>query len=92
MKIERILVQACCGKTATIFKIDRPITTQLLTALADKGFTERPNFTKAGLLYMDNLDFTLTGSIGTDRLHINCKQKECVQKLNELEALFLQME
>jgi hypothetical protein len=92
MKIERVLVKACCGKTATLFKIDRPITTKLITDLAAKGFTENSNFTKAGLLHMNNLDFILTGSIGTDRLHINCKLKDCEQKLNELEGILLQME
>jgi hypothetical protein len=92
MKIERLLVKACCGKTATIFKIDRPITAKLITALVEKGFTEKPNFFKAGLLYVDNMDFIITGSIGIDRLHITCKSVECSQKLNELEGLLLQME
>lgn len=92
MKVERVLVKACCGKAAIIFKIGKPITTEFIGALADKGFMERPNFTKAGLLYMDNPALILTGSIGTDRLHISCKLKECDQKLNELEGLLLQME
>lgn len=92
MKVERIIVQACCGRTGIVLKIGRPITSDLIKTFVDMGFTEAPNFTKAGLLYVDNLDFIVTGSLGTDRLHVKCKQKECDQKLNELEGLLLQME
>jgi len=92
MKVERIIVQACCGKTGIVLKIDRSITTEFLKALIEKGFTEAPNFTKAGLLYVDNLDLIVTGSLGTDRLHVKCKYKDCDKKLNELEGLLLQME
>lgn len=92
MKVERILVQACCGRTNTIMKIDRPITAEFITALVAQGFHEAPNFTKAGILYADNLDFILTGALGQDRLHVKCKHSNCDGKLNELEGLLLQME
>lgn len=92
MKVERILVQACCNRTASVFRIDRPITANLITALVAQGFHEAPNFTKAGILYVDNLDFILTGALGQDRIHVKCKHKDCDGKLNELEGLLLQME
>ena len=95
MKIEKITVAACCGRTSTMFRIERPITTVLLTTLIAQGFTEFPNFTKAGVLYVDNMDFILTGSLGQDRLHVRCKRSdpvECDKKLNELEGLLFQME
>lgn len=91
MKVERVVVQACCGKTAVVFKLDQPITGNLITSLVGRGFTEATAFTKAGILRVDNLDFILTGSLGTDRIHVNCKFKNCDQKLNELEGLLLQM-
>lgn len=92
MQVERILVQACCGRTASVFKINRPITTELITTLVAQGFREAPNFTKAGILYVDNLDFILTGALGQDKLHVKCKHSDCDGKLNELEGLLLQME
>lgn len=92
MKLERFTVQACCGRTNIVFKIDRPLTVQFLTDLVAKGFTEDSKFTKAGLLYVDNLDFILTGALGGDKLQAKCKQQDCDQKLNELEGLLLQME
>jgi hypothetical protein len=92
MKVERFTIQACCGRTSIIFKLDRPIASDLLAFLVSKGFTEDEKFTKAGMLYVDNPDFILVGALGADKLQAKCKPKDCTQKLNELEELLLQME
>lgn len=92
MKVERFTIQACCGRTSIIFKLDRPIASDLLAFLVSEGFTENVNFTKAGMLYVDNPDFILTGALGADKLQAKCKPKDCAQKLNELEELLFQME
>lgn len=92
MKVERIIVQACCGRTNTVLRVDRPITTEFITILVSKGFTESQSFTKAGVLYVDNLDFILTGALGQDRLHVKCKHNDCSVKLNELEGLLSSLE
>lgn len=91
MKVERFSVQACCGKTAIIFKTDQPITQEVINKLIQLGFKEQPHFTKAGILYADNPDFILTGPIGQDRLTVKCKHAECTEKLNNLEVLLQQM-
>jgi hypothetical protein len=88
----RYTVQACCGKTNVIFKLDRSIDLKLLNFLVDKGFVEEANFTKVGMLYVNNSEFTLTGAFGGDKLQAKCKLKDCAQKLDELEGIFLQME
>ena len=92
MKIERFSIQACCGSTAIIFKTDRPISETHLKSLVNLGFTESPQFTKAGILYVNNLDFTLTGPLDSDRLTVRCKHADCTQKLNDLEVLLQQVE
>lgn len=92
MKVERFNVQACCGRTNVIFKIGRPLDTAFLAALVSKGFVEDSKFTNAGLVYVNNSEFTLTGPLGSDKLQAKCKLKDCAQKLNELEGLLLQME
>jgi hypothetical protein len=93
MKIQRFSIQACCGRTAVIFKTDGPLSAEFLAFLLKNGFIESPHFTKAGILYVDNPDFNLTGPIGSDRLSVNCKHKhaDCAQKLNDLEVLLQQM-
>lgn len=91
MKVERFTVQACCGKTSIIFKTDQPLGNKHLAALVSAGFNEQIHFTKAGIIYVDNLDFTITGPIGSDRLQVKCKLADCSQKLNDLEVLLQQL-
>jgi Ni,Fe-hydrogenase I small subunit len=91
MKVERFTVQACCGNTSIMLKTDQPLTKDFLGKLVSHGFNEHPHFTQAGILYVDNLDFILTGPIGSDRLQVKCKKRDCEQNLNNLEALLLQL-
>lgn len=91
MKVERFVVQACCGKTAVIFKTDQPITKDHLAKMVSLGFREQVHFTQAGILYVDNPDFILTGPIGSDRLTVKCKHAECTEKMNNLEVLLQQL-
>ena len=91
MKVEKFTVQACCGKTTTIFKTDQAITKEFLTKLISVGFNEATHFTQAGILYADNMDFIVTGPFGSDRLQVKCKKANCDQKLNDFEVLMLQL-
>jgi len=91
MKVERIIVRACCGKTALIFKTDQPVTKVHIESLKKMGFNESTHFTTAGILYVDNSDFIITGPLGSDRLTVKCKHAECTEKLNNLEVLFQQL-
>lgn len=89
MKVERLVIQACCGRKQIVFKIDRPIDLALLEVLKSNGFTEAPHFTKAGMLYADNSDLIISGPIGMDRLNVKCKKEDCEQILNDFEALLV---
>ena len=92
MNVERFTIQACCGRKAIILKTDRPLTKERLNAIVQLGFVESPHFTKAGILYVDNLDFTMTGPLGSDRLTVKCKHADCASKMNDLEVLLQQVE
>jgi hypothetical protein len=90
-KVERFTIQACCGKKQIIFKLGKPVAVTLLEGLKSNGFTEVAHFTKAGILYADNLDLIVTGPIGSDRLRVKCKKADCDQILNDFEALLLKL-
>lgn len=93
MKVTKFTVRACCGKDAVIYKTDRPLSYKHITSLVSMGFVESIHFTKAGILYVDNVDFIVTGPLGSDRLTVKCKQQtECSQKINDLEGLLQQVE
>lgn len=89
MKIERFVVQACCGKKMIVFKVDRPVDKSVLDVLKSNGFTEATHFTKAGMIYADNLDLIVSGPIGGDKLNVKCKKEDCEQILNDFEALLI---
>lgn len=92
MKIIRHTIQACCGRTSMIFKTDQPISKKTLESLVLIGFKESPQFTKAGILYVDNLDLIITGPFGSDRLQVKCKNSDCAKKINDFEELLLKLE
>ncbi len=89
MKVERFLIQACCNKKQIVFKLDKPIDNSLLEVLKSNGYTEAAHFTKAGMLYADNMDLIVTGPFGGDKLNAKCKKADCDQILNDLEALLV---
>lgn len=91
MKIERFVTQACCGKSAITLKLDRPITRDFLTLFIGNGFSELANFTKAGILYIENDHIIATGAFGTDKLQIKCKKADCQENLNDIEGLLQQL-
>jgi len=91
MNIEKFTVQACCGKKSTIYKIDRPIDINLIAAFVELGFVESTHFTKAGILYVDDMDFIITGPIGSNRLQVKCRRSDCDQKLNDLQVQLQQI-
>ena len=63
MNITKYTVQACCGTTAIIYKTDVSLSQDLLLKLVGLGFTEASHFTKAGILYANNMDFIVSRSI-----------------------------
>ena len=85
MKTDRHIIQACCGRTAVILKTDRPLDNNLITFLVNFGFNEAKHFSNAGIIYLDNEDFILTGPIGSDRLQVKFKKTNDYEKLEELE-------
>jgi hypothetical protein len=91
MLVSRFSINACCGTKSLVFKTSRPIAKTDIDGLVPLGFTEAPNFTKAGILYLDNQWLIITGPIGADRLTVKCKGKDCDQKVNDLEELLKQL-
>lgn len=92
MKVEVYSISSCCGGKSTIFKTNIPLTLAVIKQFVDKGFIELKHFTDAGLIYVHNSDFILTGPIGSNRLQVKCKKTKCDQSLEELESLLEQIE
>jgi hypothetical protein len=87
MKIDRFVTKSCCGKSSITLKLDRPITIDFVTLLVSNGFSELSNFTKSGILYVENDYIIATGAFGTDKLQIRCKKSDCQENINNFEDI-----
>lgn len=85
--IEKKSSFACCSSKSTFFKLSEPISNKLLSYLTDNGFNELKHFTKMGLLYVENQNLILSGSIGSNKIQVKCKKRDCDQYLLEAENL-----
>jgi Ni,Fe-hydrogenase I small subunit len=91
MKLQKYTVQACCGNTSVMYRVSESLSVELIAKLVQLGFNEQVHFTNAGILYVDNLEFILTGPIGSDKLQVKCKKRNCDSNLNNLEILLMQI-
>ena len=92
MILKKYTVQSCCGQPSIIFKINQPLNKKHIEGLIKLNFIEHQHFTKAGILYVDNEQFIITGPLGSDRLQIKCKYKDCDEnKINQLQELLQQL-
>jgi len=92
IKVERFLIQACCGRKSLIFRADQPLTEEVLAKLVQVGFKPHDNLVKAGILYADNDALIISGPFGSDRLQVSCKMQDCEQNLKDFEELLLKLE
>jgi len=91
VKVEKSTIKGCCGKNSIIFKIDKPITRTLLDSLVKIGFHEHTQFSKVGMMYIDNVDFIITGQMGSDKMQIKCKYIDCDHRISNLENTLLSL-
>ena len=89
MKIDRYLIQGCCGKMQIVFRLDRPIDYSLIETFKVNGFKELVHFTQAGLMYVENSNLVISGPIGANKVHVKCKKTNCDTFLNDIEQLLI---
>lgn len=90
MKVERVVIQACCNKKQIVFRLDRPLDQTIIDVLKSNGYIVNDAFTKAGMLYADNLDLIVSGPFGNNKINAKCKREgDCEQFLNDFEALLI---
>lgn len=92
MKIEKHTIKSCCGNSSVLFKLDKPISKDILLYLVNYGFKENTNFTKNGVLFVENEYLILNGVFGSDKLNIKCRQKDCSDLINKIEEEFKKLE
>lgn len=85
MDLKKFTVNACCGKTTTIYQTSKKLSKSMITDLVAKGFKENERFSKNNVLYLESDVFFLTGPVGSNRLQVKCKKGDCSAYQKDLE-------
>jgi len=91
MKVERLIVSACCGTTAVAFRLSSSLHKDFLPLFESNGFIENKRFTKANMLYVENGGLVVTGTFGMNVVYIKCKVKDCSVFITAIEELLAKM-
>ena len=87
MEVNRVSVKPCnCGKPFLIFQVNQPVLKNILPLLKEAGFKESEHFTRAGILYVENSNFVVTGPFGGNKLQISCKVDHCQHYVDSFES------
>jgi len=92
MKVERHTIKSCCGNFSVLFKLDKPLSKDILAHLVNYGFKENSNFTKKGVLFLENEYLILNGVFGSNKLNIKCRQENCADSINKIEEEIKKLE
>ena len=80
-------LKSCCGKTKIGFKLHFTLSADILPLLVGAGYREAKNFTKAGMLYVENDAIVANGPFGSNVIHIICKINDCSPAIDNFEKL-----
>lgn len=87
MDVVRYIIKECCGSTASVIKLDRPLSIDIFDYLKLSGFEESPHFTKCGIVYVENDGIIITAPFGSNNVTVKCKSKNCQEYLEALEKI-----
>jgi hypothetical protein len=86
-KLIQIKTKCNCGKPQTIYEVNFPININTLQFFIKNNFIEKKSYTKIGIMYVDNKELVLIGTIGSNKIEVKCKTSNCKELLNSFEDL-----
>lgn len=87
MKFEKLSINSCCGAQSIIFILEKPASILTISHLASFSFNELSHFTKNGIIYMENNDCIITGTIGQNKLTLKFKNKNIENVIANVENI-----
>lgn len=87
--IKRTLIKSSCNcsRQQFILQIGFPFEKDHLQLFTADGFIQSGSYTKLGIVYLEDLNLITTGSFGSNRLQIKCKNDKCNDSLEKLETI-----
>jgi hypothetical protein len=82
----RTLRKSCCGSTAAVVDVEKPLSKDLLSFFQKAGYRTSEYNTKNGIFLVEKNGLTATASFGSKKLQVNCKgSANCNQMIDGLE-------
>jgi hypothetical protein len=79
--MKRHLVKSCCGSTAYVLELDRPVTKQDLIQFKQAGYATTEAYTRVGVFFVEKKGLTATGPIGGTKIQVKVSGKANASKL-----------
>jgi len=79
MEIKQYKAKGCCGSSSLFFKISEPISQIIVDKFIDLGMIQEEHYSKAGIMYVHNSSFIITGPFGSNKVQFKCKQSPCAE-------------
>lgn len=77
MEFKHFQTKGCCGKQSYFYKIDKSIDKELSNKFIDLGLKSADHLEAAGIMYVYNSEYIMTGPFGSNKLQFKCKLKDC---------------
>lgn len=88
IEVKRIITEdECkCSKKEIFLELNFPLEIKHLSYFISIGYAEKKSYTNSGLFYIEGKDLIVIGPFGNNRFRIKCKNSNCLDSLDRLEA------
>lgn len=86
-EIKKVETKACCGKSQVILQFDFPLEAEHIQHFSKYDFNSSKSYESRGILYLEDKNLVVMGPIGSNRLTIKCKNKQCNESITIVEEI-----
>lgn len=87
LSIKRLTTKSCCGRSNSIFELEKPIRQSQIFKFRDAGYIIPDSMFKSGLFYVQLGNLIAICSFGATKVTVQCSGGTCEEFLNSFEAL-----
>jgi hypothetical protein len=90
--VTRRVSKSCCGKSAIVFTVEKPVRKHHVKLFTDAGFIVPASYINCGLLYAKKDGMVGTATFGICNLNVRCSGPTCEAVINQFESILAQIE
>jgi hypothetical protein len=89
METKRITINSeCkCGNSQIILQTGGPLLKNHIVKFTNSNYKQNESYIKSGILYLENDDLIMMGPLGSNRMQIKCKRKDCDKSISQIESI-----